>query len=64
MVHSTTGISHSRVTHSDVLAIWRTKEARTQGRVRVAKTTFRVGQHVRFNKEMMRFAKAAEHRDF
>jgi len=51
----------SRVTDSDVHAVWKRKEARRQGRVRVAKNaTFRVGQHVRISKEKMRFAKAAE----
>ena len=30
-------------------------------RVRVATSTFRVGQHVRISKEKMKFAKAAEH---
>ena len=51
----------SRVTDSDVHAVWKRKEARRQGRVRVAKAaTFRVGQHVRISKEKTRFGKAAE----
>jgi len=32
-----------------------------QGRVRVAKATFRVEQHVRISNEKMRFAKPGEH---
>ena len=50
----------SRVAESDVLAIWKRMEARRCGRVRFAKATFRVGQHVCISKEKMRFAKAAE----
>jgi len=59
-LHSTTGMAPSRVTDSDVLAIWKRMEA-APGGVRVAKAaTFRVGQHVRISKEKMRFAKVAE----
>jgi len=59
-VHSTTGMAPSRVTDSDVLAIWKLMEA-ARGGVRVAKdATFRVGQHVRISKEKKRFAKVAE----
>jgi len=50
----------SRVTDSDVMAIWKRME-QAQGRVRVAKAaTFRVGQNVRMSKEKMRFAKTDE----
>ena len=60
-VHSTTGMAPSRVTDSDVLAIWKRMQDARRGRVRVAKAaTFRVGQHVRISREKMRFAKAAE----
>ena len=60
MVHSTTGMALSRVTDSDVLSIWKRLE-QAQGRVRIAKASaFRVGQHVRINKEKMWFAKTAE----
>jgi len=59
-VHSTTGMAPSRVTDSDVLAIWKRMKT-VHGRVRVVKkATFRVGQHVRISKEKMLFAKAAE----
>ena len=59
-VHLTKGIAPLRVTDADVLAICRRMEAKRQ-RVRVAKAKFLVGQHVRINKEKMKFAKAAEH---
>jgi len=59
-VHMTTGMAPSRVTDSNVLAIRRRMETKRQ-RVRFAKTTFLVGQHVRISKENMRFAKAAGH---
>jgi len=58
-VYSTSGIAPSRVTDSDVLAIWKRMEVQRQG-VRVATGTFRLGQHVHIRKEKMRFAKAAE----
>jgi len=49
-VHSTTGRAPSRVTDSDVLAIWDRMEA-AQGRVLVLKAAmFRVGRHVRISK--------------
>ena len=60
MVHSTTGMVSSRVTDSDLRAIWKMMEVRRQGCVRVAKATFRVGHHDRISKENMRFAKAGE----
>jgi len=58
-VHSATGMAPSRVTDSDVLAIWKRMEARSR-RIRVAKAEFRVGQHVRISREKMKFAKSAE----
>ena len=59
-VHSTTGMAPSRVTDSNVLAVWKIMEE-AQGRVRVTKkATFMVGQDVCISKENMRFAKAAE----
>jgi len=58
-VHFTNGIVPSRLTDSDVLAIWKRMEDRRH-RVRVAKAAFHVGQQVRVSKEKMRFAKAAE----
>ena len=56
-VHSTTGMAPSRVTYSDVLAIWKMMSSR---RIRVAQVKFSVGQHVRINKEKMKFAKGGE----
>ena len=58
-VHSTTGMAPSRVTESDVLAIWK-KMNRRRRRIRVAKVKFSVGQHVRISKEKMKFAKGGE----
>ena len=58
-VHSVTGMAPSRVTDSDVLAIWKAMEARRRG-VRFAKAKFRLGQYVRISKEKMKFAKSAE----
>ena len=58
-VHTTNGMAPSRVTDANVLTIWRRMEARRL-RVRVATSKFCVGQHVRINKEKMKFAKAAE----
>jgi len=56
-VHSTTGMAPSRVTDSDVLAIWERKRRRC---IRLAKVKFTVGQHVRFSKEEIKFAKGGE----
>jgi len=58
-VHSATGMAPSRVTDSEVLAIWKRMEARRRG-VRVAKAEFRVGQYVRISREKMKFTKSAE----
>ena len=57
-VHSTTGMAPSRVTGSDVFAIWKRMSRRL--RIRVAKVNFSVGQHVRISKEKMKFAKSGE----
>ena len=58
-VHSTTGMAPSRVTESDVLAIWKRMNRRRR-RIRVAKVKFSVEQHVRISKEKMKFAKGGE----
>jgi hypothetical protein len=57
-VHST-GMAPSRVTDTEVLAIWKRMQKKSVRRVTKASTS-RVGQHVRISKEKMRFAKAAE----
>ena len=57
-VHSTTGMAPSRVTDSDVLAMWQRMSRRR--RIRVAKVKFSVGQHVRISKEKTKFAKGGE----
>jgi len=56
-VHSTTGMATSRVTDSDVLAIWKGMNRR---RSRVSKVKFSVGQHVCISKEKMKIAKGGE----
>ena len=48
-VHSKTGMEPSRVTDSDVLAIWKRMNSRRR-RIRVAKVKFILGQHVRISK--------------
>jgi hypothetical protein len=57
-VHSTPGMAPSRVTHADVLAIWKRRQKESVCRVTKA-PTFQMGQHVRISKEKMRIAKAA-----
>jgi len=60
ILHSTTGMAPSRVTDSDILAIWKRIEE-DKVRVRIAKeATFWVWQHFRTSKEKMRFAKDVE----
>jgi len=49
----------SRVTKLNFLAKWKIIDAKRLG-VRVAKTKFRVGQHMRTGKEKMMLAKIAE----
>jgi hypothetical protein len=58
-VHSATGMPPSRVTVSDILAIWQRKNKHIR-RVRTVSARFRVGQHVRIGKEKMKFKKGAE----
>jgi len=58
IVHSTTGMAPSRVTDSDVLAIW--KRMSRHRLIRVANVKFSLGQHVRISKEKMKFAKGGE----
>ena len=48
-VHSTIGMAPSKVTDSDVLAIWKKKNKNRH--VRSVRAKFRVGQHVRISKE-------------
>jgi len=61
-VHSTSGMAYSRVTDSDVLAIWKRMEAKSP-RVRFAKLKFVVGQHVPISKLYMKFSKGTEGRE-
>ena len=49
-VHSTTGMAPSKVTDTDVLAIWK-KMNKNIRRVRTIRAKFKVGQHVRISKE-------------
>ena len=56
-VHSATGMAPSRVTDSDVLAIWQRMNKHIV-RVRTVSARFRVGQHVRITKEKMKIKKA------
>jgi hypothetical protein len=49
----------SRVTDSDVLAIWQRMNKHIR-RVRTVSARFKVGQHVRISKEKMKFKKGAE----
>ena len=58
-VHSTTGMAPSKVSDSDILAIWKRMEEKRR-RIRVVRARFRVGQHVRISREKMKFAKGAE----
>ena len=57
-VHCTTGMAPSKVTDSDVLAIW--KKINKKHRVRSVRAKFRVEKHVRISKEKQKFAKGAE----
>ena len=58
-VHSATGMSPSKVTDSDNLAIWKRMNYRRR-RVRTVGARFRARQHVRICKEKMKFAKGSE----
>jgi hypothetical protein len=52
-VHTSTGMGPSKVTDSDVLAIWKgMKEKRS--RIRTVKPKLRLGKHVRISKEKIR----------
>ena len=59
-VHSTTGMAPSKVTDTDVLAIWKKMNKKNIRRVRTIRAKFKVGQHVRISKEKMKFKKGAE----
>ena len=58
-VHSATGMAPSKVTDSDVLAIWKKINKKIR-RVRTIGAKFTIGQHVRISKEKMKFTKGAE----
>jgi transposase InsO family protein len=58
-VHTSTGMAPSKVTKSDILAIWKRMNKRRQ-RIRIVTPKFHVGQHVRISKEKMKFAKGSE----
>jgi hypothetical protein len=49
----------SRVTDSDVIAIWQRMKKHIR-RVRTVSASYKVGQHVRISKEKMKFKKGAE----
>ena len=53
-VHSATGMAQSRVTDSDVLAIWQ-KMNKKIPRVRTIRASFKVGQNVCISKEKLKF---------
>jgi len=54
--HISTGMAPASVTDSDVLAIWKRMKNK-QGKVRIKKAKYSVGQHVRISNEKMKFAK-------
>jgi hypothetical protein len=58
-VDSTPGMAPTRVTDSDVLAIWQRMNEKRDG-ILIAQPKFRVGQNVRISKEKMKFAKGGE----
>jgi hypothetical protein len=58
-VHKTTGMAPSKVTISDVLAIWNRMKEKSS-KIRTAKPRLPVGQHVRISKTKMRFAKGGD----
>jgi len=57
--HSATVMAQSRVTDSDVLAIWQRMKKHIR-RVRTVLARFKVVQNVRISKEKMKFEKGAE----
>jgi len=58
-VHSATGMAPSKVTDSNVLAMWQKMNKKIR-RVRTIRAKFKVGQHVRISKGKMKFTKDAE----
>ena len=58
-VHSTTGMAPSKVTDSDILAIWNRMRSRHSG-IRRAAVRFRIDNHVRISKVKLKFAKGSE----
>ena len=58
-VQSATGMAPSKVTDSDILAIWKRMRSKHNA-IRRAAVRFSVGQHVRISKEKLKFAKGGE----
>jgi len=58
-VHSATGMAPSKVTDSDVLAIWKKMNKKIR-RVRTIGAKYTVEQHVRISKEKIKFTKGAD----
>jgi len=58
-VNSSTGMAPSRVTDSDILAIWNRMDEKRQ-RIRDFRTKFRAGQNVRSSKEKTKIVKGGE----
>jgi hypothetical protein len=58
-VHTSTGLAPSKVTNSDILAIWK-RMNKIRQRIRTVTLKFRVGQHVRISRQKMKFAKGSE----
>ena len=58
-VHSATGMAPSKVTESEILAVWnRMRTLHTA--MSIAAVRYSVGQHVRISKEKLKFAKGGE----
>ena len=58
-VHSATGMAPSKLTDSDILAIWSRMRSRHSA-IRSAVARYSVGQHVRISKEKFKFVKGGE----
>ena len=58
-VHSATGMAPSKVTDSDILAIWNRMRS-LHSAIRSAADRYSVGQHVRISTEKLKFAKGGE----
>ena len=58
-IHSTTSMAPSKVTDSDILAIWNKMRSKHSS-IRCPAVRFSVGQHVRISKEKLNFAKGDE----